>query len=211
MLVHCGRNGSHDGCESPAGLRIAASTDTVRISLTSARRAGRLRAAPLQGRVTNLVRAGQMSRLGEAERFRSCVWIRGPDRETPVPGGGAEGYLHGGQKAFQSSGTLRAPVPPDFMSQYLRLALVRTSVERELWASLPLITDISRYQFMPKDLINRADELRLEAAGVDDRIVRRRVRDRLNQLKLEQGPDALGYSACSRSPSCTTSCISCSE
>jgi hypothetical protein len=80
---------------------------------------------------------------------------------------------------------------PDFMSQYLRLALVRTSVERELWASLPLITDISRYQFMPKDLINRADELRLEAAGVDDRIVRRRVRDRLNQLKLEQGPDAL--------------------
>jgi hypothetical protein len=58
-----------------------------------------------------LVRAGQMSRLGEAERFRSCVWIRGPDRETPVPGGGVEGYLHGRQNAFQSSGTLRAPVP----------------------------------------------------------------------------------------------------
>ena len=80
---------------------------------------------------------------------------------------------------------------PDFMVQYLRLATVRTSVERELWVNLPLLTDVSRFEYMPKDLIDQADELRHEMADLDERIIRRRVRDRLDNMKLELGPAAL--------------------
>jgi hypothetical protein len=80
---------------------------------------------------------------------------------------------------------------PDFMTQYLRLAPVRTAVERQLWANLPLLTDVSRYDFVPKELIARADELRREIGDLDERIIRRRVRDTLNDMKLEEGPQAL--------------------
>jgi hypothetical protein len=36
-----------------------------------------------------------------------------------------------------------------------------------------------------------ADRLRTEISGLDERIIRRRVRDRLSRLKLELGPEAL--------------------
>ena len=80
---------------------------------------------------------------------------------------------------------------PDFMAQYLRLGPVRMAIERELWASLPLLTDISRYEYVPKGLIEQADQLRQEIGGLDERAIRRRVRDRLDLLKLELGPEAL--------------------
>ena len=77
------------------------------------------------------------------------------------------------------------------MAQYLRLGPVRTAVERELWATLPVLTDISRYEYVPKGLIDSADTIRAEMSGLDERIIRRRVRDQLDRLKLEQGPEAL--------------------
>ncbi|MBQ1030042.1 hypothetical protein KBX26_08510 [Micromonospora sp. C97] len=83
-------------------------------------------------------------------------------------------------------------ISPDFMSQYLRIGPLRTAVERELWAGLPLITDISRYAFLPKELIDRADELRVSHAGLDEHVIRRRVRDDLNETKLRRGPASLG-------------------
>ncbi|HUZ55588.1 MAG TPA: hypothetical protein VMU94_24045 [Streptosporangiaceae bacterium] len=79
---------------------------------------------------------------------------------------------------------------PDFMTQYLRLAPVRSAVERELWASLPLITDVSRYEYVPKDFIERADEIRRQVGDMDERIIRRRVRDTLDEMKRERGPQA---------------------
>ena len=80
---------------------------------------------------------------------------------------------------------------PDFMTQYLRLAPVRTAVERDLWVNLPLLTDISRYEYMPKELITRADEIRRDIGDLDERIIRRRVRDALDEMKLERGPQSL--------------------
>ena len=77
------------------------------------------------------------------------------------------------------------------MTQYLRLAPVRTAVERELWANLPLLTDISRYEFIPKEFIERADEFRRDFGDLEERIVRRRIRDALDKMKQERGPEAL--------------------
>lgn len=90
-------------------------------------------------------------------------------------------------RAIQSSPALS----PDFMTQYLRLSPVRTAIERELWATLPVITDISRYEYFPKGLIDSADRIRAEMSELDERVVRRRVRDGLNKLKMQQGPEAV--------------------
>ena len=79
----------------------------------------------------------------------------------------------------------------DFMTQYLRLAPVRSAVERELWANLPLLTDMSRYEYVPKEFLDRADEIRREVGDMDERIIRRRVRDTLDEMKRERGPEAL--------------------
>src|SRR5262249_1751072 len=75
---------------------------------------------------------------------------------------------------------------PDLMSQYLRLGPRRSAIERERWAGLQLITDFSRYEYFPKDLIDQADQLRAGLAGLDERIVRRRVRDQLDKAKLRR-------------------------
>ena len=83
-------------------------------------------------------------------------------------------------------------ISPDFMSQYLRIGPLRTAIERELWTSLPIVTDISRYALFPKDLITRADELREAHEGLDESIIRRRVRDELNKAKLQRGPASMG-------------------
>lgn len=80
---------------------------------------------------------------------------------------------------------------PDFMTQYLRLAPVRSAVERELWTSLPLLTDISRYEYVPKGFLELADEIRRQVGDMDERIIRRRVRDTLDEMKRERGPQAL--------------------
>lgn len=80
---------------------------------------------------------------------------------------------------------------PDFMTQYLRLAPVRMAVERDLWANLPLLTDISRYEYVPKELIDRADQIRRDIGYLGERVVRRRVRETLDEMKQERGPQAL--------------------
>lgn len=82
-------------------------------------------------------------------------------------------------------------ISPDFMSQYLRLGPLRTAIESGRWAKLPLLMDISRYEYMPKELIDRAEALRADSANVDERILRRRIRDSLNLAKLTHGPEAL--------------------
>ncbi|WP_125811661.1 hypothetical protein [Actinoplanes sp. ATCC 53533] len=87
----------------------------------------------------------------------------------------------------------KSPVmSPDFMSQYLRLGPLRTALERELWANLPIITDVSRFDFMPKSLITEADKLRSELSEVSDKVASRRIRDTLNRMKRSIGPEAVG-------------------
>ncbi|WP_344142372.1 hypothetical protein [Polymorphospora rubra] len=101
--------------------------------------------------------------------------------------------LHRELKIRLGGGAPASPaISPDFISQYLRIGPLRTAIERELWAGLPLINDISRYAFLPKELIDRADELRVSHAGLDEHVIRRRVRDDLNEAKLRRGAAAIG-------------------
>lgn len=81
---------------------------------------------------------------------------------------------------------------PDFLSQYFRLGPMRTAVERELHVDLPVITDISRLENVPRDLIELADRIRAENSDLEERVIRRKVRDTLDEVRARQGPITVG-------------------
>ncbi len=85
----------------------------------------------------------------------------------------------------------RSPVlSPDYLVHLLRLGPLRTAVNRERRAELPLITELSKYDFVSEDLVRKADAIREESRGLDDRIVQRRVRDSLDLLRARHGPES---------------------
>lgn len=81
---------------------------------------------------------------------------------------------------------------PDFLSQYFRLAPMRVAIERDIHVGLPVMTDISRLENIPRELIELADRVRAENSGLDERIIRRKVRDTLDAARAKQGPLAVG-------------------
>lgn len=77
---------------------------------------------------------------------------------------------------------------PDFLSQYLRLGPMRVAVEKGHHVSLPVITDMSRLENVPRSLIELSDSIRIENAGLDERVLRRKVRDSMDYERTRQGP-----------------------
>lgn len=93
-----------------------------------------------------------------------------------------------GESAPSSSPALS----PDFLSQYLRLGPMRAAVEKSHYVSLPIITDMSRLENVPQSLIELSDSIRIENAGLDERVLRRKVRDSMDHERTRQGPMSLG-------------------
>lgn len=81
---------------------------------------------------------------------------------------------------------------PDFLSQYFRLGPMRAAIERGIHVELPVMTDISRLENVPRDLIELADRVRTENGGLDERVIRRKVRDTLDAARAKQGPVTVG-------------------
>jgi predicted kinase len=81
---------------------------------------------------------------------------------------------------------------PDFLNQLFRLGPMRKAVEKELHVGLPVMTDISRLENVPRGLIDLADRVRAENSGLDERLIRRKVRDTLDAARAKQGPVTVG-------------------
>ncbi|HEY4268493.1 MAG TPA: hypothetical protein VGM94_09915 [Galbitalea sp.] len=81
---------------------------------------------------------------------------------------------------------------PDFLSQLFRLGPLRTAIEREQRVQFPLVTNISRMENIPPELIALADKIRSENAGLDERLIRRHVRDALDEVRAKSGRMASG-------------------
>jgi hypothetical protein len=84
---------------------------------------------------------------------------------------------------------------PDFLSQYLRLGPMRAAIEKKRHVALPVITDMSRLENVPRSLIELSDTIRAENSGLDERLLQRKVRDRMDAERTRQGPMFLGGSA----------------
>lgn len=81
---------------------------------------------------------------------------------------------------------------PDFLTEFLRLGPMRSAIEANRSATLPLITDISKYENTPIQLIEQADTLRERFADLDEHVVRRNVRDEMDRARLRMGQVAHG-------------------
>ncbi|MET9177908.1 hypothetical protein ABZX88_06725 [Kitasatospora aureofaciens] len=79
---------------------------------------------------------------------------------------------------------------PDFLSQFLRLGPLRSAIERDLRVNLPILTDVSRFDYIPKQLVEAAEEMRSRLSGKKERVIRREIRDTLDRLHSEIGEEA---------------------
>ena len=80
----------------------------------------------------------------------------------------------------------------DFLTDYVALGPRRADVSKAEERLLPIMLDISRFGDIPEEFLQIAEEARDELAGMSERLVRREIRDRLNQARLRSGPIARG-------------------
>jgi len=74
-------------------------------------------------------------------------------------------------------------ISPDFMLHYLAVGPVRARLARKTEEVLPLMLNMSILDAVPKDLVELSDTLRKELAGRPAHVVRRKVRDTLDQAR----------------------------
>lgn len=102
--------------------------------------------------------------------------------------------------AFRVAGELtgrlgRRPPPspaisPDFMLHYLGVGPARGRLSRKTEEALPLMLNMRILDAVPKDLLDLADELRKELVDLPPRVIRRKIRDTLDEARLLMGERA---------------------
>ncbi|WP_454118026.1 hypothetical protein [Microbacterium lacticum] len=81
---------------------------------------------------------------------------------------------------------------PDFLSQYLQLGPMRASLERGDSVALPVIIDFSYLENAPRALIEFSDKFRSDHAEVEERLLRRMLRDKMDEQRTTLGSIADG-------------------
>ena len=81
-------------------------------------------------------------------------------------------------------------ISPDFMLHYLAVGPVRARLARKTEEVLPLMLNMSILDAVPKDLIELSDTLRLELTGRPPHVIRRKIRDTLDQARYLLGAAA---------------------
>jgi hypothetical protein len=79
---------------------------------------------------------------------------------------------------------------PDFLVGYLGFGPTRDVVARNVNRVLPLALEKKVAEFAPKDLFDLAEELRIDAKDMPERVIRRRVRDSLDAARRREGAKA---------------------
>ena len=86
-------------------------------------------------------------------------------------------------------------ISPDFMLHYLAVGPVRARLSRKTEETLPLMLNMSILDAVPQDLIDLSDVLRKQLSGMAPHVVRRKIRDTLDEARLLLGAQARAGSA----------------
>ena len=81
-------------------------------------------------------------------------------------------------------------ISPDFMINYLSIGPIRSKLSRRSESMLPLMLNMHALDAVPPDLIALADDLRNDLAGLQPRVVRRKIRETLEDARKLLGPTA---------------------
>ena len=93
-------------------------------------------------------------------------------------------------KLFESLGSAapKAPVmSPDFLANYLAIGPMRSRVSKATEASIPVAMMEVLPAFVPAELVQIADDFRKTVTGVDERLLKRKLRDALDSGKRRPG------------------------
>lgn len=75
-------------------------------------------------------------------------------------------------------------ISPDFMLHYLAVGPVRARLSRRTEETLPLMLNMSVLDAVPRDLLDLSDVLRKELSGLPAHVVKRKIRDTLDEARL---------------------------
>lgn len=81
-------------------------------------------------------------------------------------------------------------ISPDFMLNYLAVGPVRRRLSKKTEEALPLMLNMSILDAVPKELVDLSDEIRRELAGLPNHVIRRKIRDALDDARLLLGARA---------------------
>jgi hypothetical protein len=81
-------------------------------------------------------------------------------------------------------------ISPDFMLNYLAIGPVRARLSRQTEETLPLMLNMSILDAVPKDLVDLADTLRKELVNLPAHVVKRKIRDTMDEARLLLGTQA---------------------
>jgi len=136
----------------------------------------------------------------DVETFVAAIIRRSQDRDSPF--GYTSWLLTFDRSAFHIAERLKehlgndAPRSPvmstDFFLNYLAIGPLRYRISREAESRIPILVETDAQEFMPPELLEVAQKARDDARGLPERIVRRRVRDALDEAKQRQGAVAVG-------------------
>lgn len=74
----------------------------------------------------------------------------------------------------------------EFLAYYLAIGPIRRRLTKKSQGQMPLLFENSLLDALPSELMERADGLRQELSGLEERVIRRRVRDHLDQEKISR-------------------------
>jgi hypothetical protein len=81
-------------------------------------------------------------------------------------------------------------ISPDFLLNYLTFGPVRRQVSKRTEAAFPVALDQMLFPVLPAELVETAEQVRSENAGLAENVIRRRVRDSLDKARARLGPIA---------------------
>jgi hypothetical protein len=81
---------------------------------------------------------------------------------------------------------------PDFMTNYLALGPARMRVSKKTERTLPAFLELSITDSLSPELIETANSVRERYGDLPERVIRRNVRDALDEAKARQGKIAAG-------------------
>jgi hypothetical protein len=91
-------------------------------------------------------------------------------------------------EAGEWAGNMMSPnLSPDFLTEYLRLGPVRNAIDRGLRVKIPALTELARRKTLSVELIEIADRVRMDSLGLPERVIRRKVRDALDEARVRMG------------------------
>jgi len=133
----------------------------------------------------------------DTENYLGVIQQRQQEKQSPF--GYSAWWLTLDRSAFGISDTIRrdfgiVPVPDspimslDFLAQYLTFGPARARVSKSSLRALPVTLEPRLVRFLTPELLDEASRIRAEMGALPERVIRRRIRDRLDEARQRLGP-----------------------